>query len=172
MTVRDPLTELQRLPRDLEVLAFEAGCETTASARSTSSSSRAAGSTSTWGPDATSHRGSRPGPWPRSTLTRRRPCAACEPPSASSRSWRSTTRPTRTRTSMKPSRTRSLIPNSTVTSQWASAMPERLGAPLAVSRTAGADLEPAPGSPAMRRRRRLDDGLLCSDLDQSPPAAR
>ena len=27
MTVRELLTELQRLPRDLEVLAFEAGCE-------------------------------------------------------------------------------------------------------------------------------------------------
>jgi hypothetical protein len=27
MTVRDLLTELQRLPGDLEVLAFEAGCE-------------------------------------------------------------------------------------------------------------------------------------------------
>jgi hypothetical protein len=27
MTVGDLLTELQRLPRDLEVLAFEAGCE-------------------------------------------------------------------------------------------------------------------------------------------------
>jgi hypothetical protein len=27
MTVRDLLTELQRLPRDMEVLACEAGCE-------------------------------------------------------------------------------------------------------------------------------------------------
>jgi hypothetical protein len=27
MTVRDLLTELQHLPRDLEVLTFEAGCE-------------------------------------------------------------------------------------------------------------------------------------------------
>jgi hypothetical protein len=27
MTVRELLAELQRLPRDLEVLAFEAGCE-------------------------------------------------------------------------------------------------------------------------------------------------
>jgi hypothetical protein len=27
MTVRELLTELQHLPRDLEVLAFEAGCE-------------------------------------------------------------------------------------------------------------------------------------------------
>jgi hypothetical protein len=27
MTVREFLTELQRLPRDAEVLAFEAGCE-------------------------------------------------------------------------------------------------------------------------------------------------
>ena len=27
MTIRDLLTELQHLPRDLEVLAFEAGCE-------------------------------------------------------------------------------------------------------------------------------------------------
>ena len=27
MTVRDLLAELQHLPRDLEVLAFEAGCE-------------------------------------------------------------------------------------------------------------------------------------------------
>jgi hypothetical protein len=27
MTVRELLTELQVLPRDLEVLAFEAGCE-------------------------------------------------------------------------------------------------------------------------------------------------
>jgi hypothetical protein len=27
MTVRELLTELQRLPRNLEVLAFEAGCE-------------------------------------------------------------------------------------------------------------------------------------------------
>ena len=27
MTVREVLAEFQRLPRDLEVLAFEAGCE-------------------------------------------------------------------------------------------------------------------------------------------------
>lgn len=34
MTVRDMLTALQALPRDAELLAFEAGCETTANARS------------------------------------------------------------------------------------------------------------------------------------------
>jgi hypothetical protein len=62
MTVRELLAELQHLPRDLEI-AFEAGCEDYCERESTSSSSRAAGSTRTWGPAATSHHdGSRPGP--------------------------------------------------------------------------------------------------------------
>ena len=108
MTVRELLAELQQLPRDLEGLAYEAGARTTASARSTSSSSRAAGTTCTWEPDGTSHTGgSRLGPWPRSILIRRRPCGGCEPPSASSRScgW-STMTWARTRTTASPWRRR------------------------------------------------------------------
>jgi hypothetical protein len=64
---------------------------TTANARSTSSSSKADGSTCTWEPDATSrHADSRPQPWPRST----RPTQALLPlpastPKYAGRSWRS-----------------------------------------------------------------------------------
>jgi hypothetical protein len=57
MTIRELLAELQRLPRDAELLAFEAAARTIASARSTRSSSRAAGSTCILGPGATSDRG-------------------------------------------------------------------------------------------------------------------
>ena len=50
MTVRELLETLQRLPRDAELLAFEAGCRTTASVRSTKWNGKAAGSTSTSAP--------------------------------------------------------------------------------------------------------------------------
>jgi hypothetical protein len=43
MTVRAMLATLQRLPRDAELLAFEAGCEDYCERSSTRSSGRAAG---------------------------------------------------------------------------------------------------------------------------------
>jgi hypothetical protein len=57
MTVRELLAELQRLPRDLEVLAFEAGCEDYCERQVDELELQAAGSTCTWGPAATSHTG-------------------------------------------------------------------------------------------------------------------
>jgi hypothetical protein len=98
MTVRELLAELQRLPRDSDVLAFETACEDYCERELDEVEWQTAGSTCISEPGATSHRdGNRPNPWPRSTLTRKRPCGDFEPPSASSKSWPSlTTRPSRT----------------------------------------------------------------------------
>jgi hypothetical protein len=77
MTVRDLLTALQRLPRDAELLAFEAGCDDYCEREVDELELRAAGSTCTSAPGGTSHRGgSRDGAWPSWTPTRRRPCGA------------------------------------------------------------------------------------------------
>jgi hypothetical protein len=77
MTVRDLLAALQVLPRDAELLAFEAGtARTTANAKSMTSSGKAAGSTCIYAPAAPTRpearrRGSG-GHWgPAKTLARR-----------------------------------------------------------------------------------------------------
>ena len=63
MTVRELLAGLQHLPRDLEVLVFEAGCEDYCEREVDELELQAAGCICTWGPAATSHHGgSRPGP--------------------------------------------------------------------------------------------------------------
>src|SRR6266540_2061608 len=104
MTVRELLAELQHLPRDLEVLAFKAGCEDYCERELDELDLQGGRVYLHLGARRTSHHsGSRLRPWPRSTLTWRRPCADCEPPSASSRSCGSSTTPTiTTRTTTSP----------------------------------------------------------------------
>jgi hypothetical protein len=63
MTVREMLTELQRLPRDAELLAFEAGCEEYCEREVDEIECRAAGYTYTLAPDETTHRAV-DRPWP------------------------------------------------------------------------------------------------------------
>jgi hypothetical protein len=57
MTVRDLLAELQHLPRDLEVLAFEAGCEEYCEREVDELELQGAGFTCTWGPGTMNHSG-------------------------------------------------------------------------------------------------------------------
>jgi hypothetical protein len=85
MTVRKLLAELEHLPRDLEVLAFEAGCEDYCERKVDELELQGGRAYLHLEPDTTSPHGvSRLGLWPSSTPTRRRPCGDCEPPSASS----------------------------------------------------------------------------------------
>src|SRR4029453_10249839 len=103
MTGRELLAELQHLPCDLEVLAFEAGCDDYCEREVDELELQGGRVYLHLGPAATSHPGtSRLRPWLRSTPTRRRPCGSCEPPSASSKSCGSSTMTTaRARTTTK-----------------------------------------------------------------------
>ena len=89
MTVRDLLAELQHLPRDLEVLASEAGCK--------HHCEREVDDLEPQGGRISLHLGARRDQPPRRSPTwamaevdptRRRPGDACEPPSASPTSCR------------------------------------------------------------------------------------
>jgi hypothetical protein len=50
MTVREMLAELQRLPRDAELLAFEAGCEEYSEREVDEVEARRPGIPASWGP--------------------------------------------------------------------------------------------------------------------------